>query len=76
MYNTLEMSFEKKMVSFHITIHSKRICQQTHKNYSVNKLARMKQVEIAKLKTEIHKWKKTQLKTLPFIDTYDLFGLG
>jgi hypothetical protein len=36
------------MVSFHITIHSKKYYQQTHKNYSVNKLAKMKQVEIVK----------------------------
>jgi len=63
------------MVSFQITIHSKKICQQTHKDYSVKKLVIMKQVEIVKWGHK-DKWKKTQLKTLHFIDTYDLLGLG
>jgi hypothetical protein len=63
------------MVSFQITIHSKKICQQTHKNYSVKKIAKMKQVEIVKWGQK-DKWKKTQLKTLRFIDTYDLLGLS
>lgn len=35
----------------------------------------MKQVEIVKWGHK-DKWKKTQLKTLHFIDTYDIFGLG
>jgi hypothetical protein len=58
------------VVSFQTTIHSKKICQQTHKKYSVNKVAKMKQVEI------INGDRKIELKTLPFTDTYEFFGLG
>ncbi len=53
----MQLLFEKTMVSFQITIHSKKICRQTHKNYSVNKLAIMKQVELqhGEIKTQMEK---------------------
>jgi hypothetical protein len=53
----MQLLFEKTMVSFQITIHSKKFCRQTHKNYSVNKLAIMKQVELqhGEIKTQMEK---------------------